>query len=92
MEPYDNSPYQAAIDQLEARIKEKRGWPDAQPVGNQMEAVNYCKLQFANILEQLHNHLEDLEEYDDEGRRLAWQAITETQTAQMWAVKALTWK
>lgn len=57
------------------------------PSGN--AAVHECKAGFAKLIDQMH----DLRAHaqDPEQRRLASVAITEMQTAQMWAVKALTW-
>lgn len=52
--------------------------------------VDMVKRGFAeqiDILHELRQHSED-----SEVKRLCSVAITETQTAQMWAVKALTWK
>jgi hypothetical protein len=53
-------------------------------------AVGLCKQTFANALDQMHalRHGNP----DKEVYRMASIAITELQTAQMWAVKALTWK
>lgn len=53
-------------------------------------AVGECKRTFAAIIDQM----DDLRSRaaDPEVKRLASVAITEAQTAQMWAVKALTWK
>ena len=53
-------------------------------------AVNACKAEFAVIIDRMH----DLrcKTRDPEVIRMAGIAITEAQTAQMWAVKALTWK
>ena len=52
--------------------------------------VYRVKEYFANIIDQMDN----LRQYskDPEQKRLASIAITEAQGAQMWAVKALTWK
>ena len=49
-----------------------------------------CKQHFATVIDQLN----DLRTSTDspEVKRMASIAITELQTAQMWAVKALTWK
>lgn len=53
-------------------------------------AVAECKRQFAAVIDQMH----DLRtgSSNPEVKRMAAVAITEAQTAQMWAVKALTWK
>lgn len=64
------------------------------PSGN--PAVQHCKELFASLIDQQHQLR--LEAYDSEGpeaqeqARLASIAITELQGAQMWAVKALTWR
>lgn len=54
------------------------------------DAVGQCKQPFANSIDQL-NDLKTSSE-NEEAKRLYSIAITETQTAQMWAVKAITWK
>lgn len=51
-------------------------------------AVNECKAGFAKLIDQMNS----LREGRSEQARLASVAITEMQGAQMWAVKALTWK
>jgi hypothetical protein len=53
--------------------------------------VDRCKIQFANLINQMDT-LRKKESASSEQKRLASVAITEMQTAQMWAVKALTWK
>lgn len=58
------------------------------PSGN--DAVGTCKQGIADqidVLNELRNG-----SVSGEQKRLASVAITELQTAQMWAVKALTWK
>lgn len=52
--------------------------------------VSWCKQHFAELIDQMNT----LRETSDsaEQKRLASVAITEAQTAQMWAVKAITWK
>ena len=54
------------------------------------EAVSRCKQIFADAIDQL----QELRENSTSGEtaRLASIAITEAQGAQMWAVKALTWR
>ena len=52
--------------------------------------VNWCKLHFAEIIDQMNTLRETTD--STEQKRLASVAITEAQTAQMWGVKALTWK
>jgi hypothetical protein len=54
------------------------------------EAVDACKRIFAAAIDQM-NDLR-LESVDPEVKRMASVAITEAQTAQMWAVKAITWR
>jgi hypothetical protein len=53
-------------------------------------AVNACKAAFAIVINQM-NDLRIATE-DTEVKRMASVAITEAQTAQMWAVKAITWR
>ena len=54
------------------------------------DAVAACKREFAATIDRMN----DLRATSDnpEVKRMASVAITEAQTAQMWAVKALTWK
>lgn len=64
-------------------------------VGVSADPANYSevdkvKRQFADIIDQAHNLR--LHTKSPEQMRLASVAITEAQTAQMWLVKALTWK
>lgn len=54
------------------------------------DAVNNCKQLFAACIDQMHALRETTESADV--KRMASVAITEAQTAQMWAVKALTWR
>lgn len=53
--------------------------------------VDRCKQQFANCIDQMQA-LRTNESATAEQKRLASVAITELQGAQMWAVKALTWR
>lgn len=55
------------------------------------ESVSLCKLGFANEIDRMNN-LRNSADATQEQKRLASIAITELQAAQMWAVKALTWK
>ncbi len=57
---------------------------------SQESAVDVCKQRFADAIDQLHELRSTSE--SSEAKRLASVGITELQTAQMWAVKALTWK
>jgi len=52
--------------------------------------VNDIKQQFAEIVDTLHGHREA--STNPEVKRMLSVAITEAQTAQMWAVKAVTWQ
>lgn len=55
------------------------------------EDVNECKTTFAAAIDQL-DALRKLETGPSEKGRLLSAAITQIQTAQMWAVKAITWQ
>lgn len=57
--------------------------------GNNHE-VDKCKREFAAVIDRM-NYLRNISE-DSEVYRMASIAITEAQTAQMWAVKAITWQ
>jgi hypothetical protein len=57
---------------------------------SQDPAVYSCKSVFARVIDQL-NDLRNTSENPDV-KRTASVAITEAQTAQMWAVKAITWR
>jgi hypothetical protein len=54
------------------------------------QEVDNCKKEFAAVIDRMN----DLRMQTDnaEVKRMASVAITEAQTAQMWAVKAITWK
>ena len=54
------------------------------------DAVGQCKAGFAKLIDQMNDLRASSE--SPEQKRLCSVAITEAQTAQMWAVKALTWK
>ena len=54
------------------------------------DAVNNCKKGFASLIDQMNDMRHSSE--SQEQKRLASAAITYIQTAQMWAVKAITWK
>lgn len=58
------------------------------PSGDQL--VNDLKVAFASIIDQLHDLRGNAT--SPEIARLASVAITEAQSAQMWAVKAATWR
>lgn len=55
------------------------------------DAVGQCKAQFAAAIDQM-NDFRNATTTTPEAKRLASIAITEMQGAQMWAVKALTWR
>lgn len=57
--------------------------------GNRTD-VDHCKRGFADAIDQLNDYRNE-PDTSPEAKRLASIAITETQGAQMWAVKALTW-
>ena len=52
--------------------------------------VYRCKTAFANVIDNMNNLRSTTEA--PEVKRMASVAITEAQTAQMWAVKAITWR
>lgn len=52
--------------------------------------VDACKREFAAVIDRM-NTLRTMHP-SQEVKRMASVAITEVQTAQMWAVKAITWK
>lgn len=56
---------------------------------SQNETVARIKGLYANIIDDLNKKRD--ESQDGEVKRLCSVAITEAQTAQMWAVKAVTW-
>ena len=57
------------------------------PGGNPV--VNDIKHRFADLIDIMHSLR--AEAASPEAKRLASVAITEAQTAQMWAIKAITW-
>lgn len=54
------------------------------------DAVAACKREFAAVIDRMHSLRGATA--DPEVKRMASVAITEAQTAQMWAVKAITWR
>jgi hypothetical protein len=54
------------------------------------DAVGQVKQKFADVIDQL-NDLRN-SSASNEVKRMSSIAITEAQTAQMWAVKAITWR
>jgi hypothetical protein len=59
---------------------------------SQDSAVDRIKRHYAAIIDEMDALRRDGLPYPSEQGRLASVAITEAQGAQMWAVKALTWK
>lgn len=55
------------------------------------DAVHTCKDRLAQAIDQMNDFRND-PSTTPEAKRLASIAITELQGAQMWAVKALTWR
>ena len=56
-------------------------------------AVDQCKRGFAAVIAQMHELRQAASAVNNaEIARMASIAITEAQTAQMWAVKAITWR
>lgn len=54
------------------------------------EAVEIVKRQFADVIDNLNTKRDATN--NPEVKRMLSVAITEAQTAQMWAVKAITWQ
>ena len=54
------------------------------------DAVAMCKAEFAATIDRMNSLRASSD--NPEVKRMASVAITEAQTAQMWAVKALTWR
>jgi len=76
------------MEEREPTFGEKAVGITFNPGGSQ--EINTCKRLYANVIDQL-NDLRSTTE-DGEVKRLCSVAITEAQGAQMWAVKAITWK
>lgn len=57
--------------------------------GGSADVAN-CKEEFAAVIDRMHKLRNS--STDPEVKRMASVAITEAQTAQMWAVKAITWR
>jgi hypothetical protein len=79
---------QQGVNVSEQTFGEKAVGLSFNPSGD--DAVAQCKREFAAVIDRM-NELRNLCG-SAEVRRMASVAITEAQTAQMWAVKALTWK
>lgn len=76
------------MDSTELTFGQKAVGLSFNPSGD--DKVALCKQGFADLIDVMH--LTRTVNEDPETKRLASVAITELQTAQMWAVKALTWK
>jgi hypothetical protein len=76
------------MEQREMTFGEKACGVSFNPGG--LEDVASVKADFAAIVDKLHNLREASS--NPEVKRMLSVAITDTQTAQMWAVKAITWQ
>lgn len=56
------------------------------------DRVYLIKKHFADVIDEILNAKDSEMEMNGEKARLYYTAITEAQTAQMWAVKAITWR
>ena len=76
------------MDEREQTFGEKAVGLSFNPSGD--DAVAQCKRGFAAVIDQMN----DLRNNSDNAdvKRMASVAITEAQTAQMWGVKAITWR
>lgn len=76
------------MDEREQTFGEKAVGLSFNPSGD--DAVAQAKRGFAVVIDQMN----DLRNTSDNAdvKRMASVAITEAQTAQMWAVKAITWR
>lgn len=75
------------MEKLELTFGQKACGVSFNPGGNPVVAE--IKNDFAELVDKLHNTR--LAENDPEVKRMLSVAITDLQTAQMWAVKAVTW-
>jgi hypothetical protein len=75
-------------EQRELSYGEKACGVSFNPDGSMEVAV--IKQLYAGLVDALHKRR--AEATDNEVKRMLSLAITDTQTAQMWAVKAITWK
>lgn len=76
------------MEEREKTFGEKAVGLSFNPSGD--EAVDKCKWEFAAVIDRM-NDLRNASS-NPEVKRMASVAITEAQTAQMWAVKAITWR
>jgi hypothetical protein len=79
----------AMPDERELTFGEKAVGLTFNPSGD--DAVAQCKAKFAALIDDMHVLRSSCAPGQERGR-LASVTITELQTAQMWAVKALTWR
>lgn len=75
------------MDKTQLTFGERACGVSFNPGGN--TDVNKIKTKFAEIVDLLHDYRNDSS--DGDTARMLSIAITEVQTAQMWAVKAVTW-
>ena len=54
------------------------------------DAISICKKRYADLIDEMNDLIAITD--SEQQKRLCSIAITELQTAQMWSVKALTWK
>lgn len=76
------------VEMREMTFGEKAAGVSFNPGG--LPEVNTIKRQFADLIDDLHQRRERA--VSAEVKRMLSIAITEAQTAQMWAVKAVTWQ
>ena len=85
-----NDPKQAApVASQQKTFGEKAVGLSFNPSGD--DAVATCKKEFAVVIDRM-NDLREANPGNMEIFRMSSIAITEAQTAQMWAIKALTWR
>lgn len=77
------------MDERELTFGEKAVGLSFNPSNN--AEVDQIKREFAQIIDTLHQRRSSPDTTGDQARMLSV-AITEAQTAQMWAVKAVTWR
>ena len=79
------------IDDAVPTFGQKAVWLSFNPSGyDEIDEITLAKQECANLID----HMNTLRSTTESGevKRLCSVAITELQTAQMWVVKALTWK
>lgn len=96
MEPSNNNPTRPGIgnsrreesEQPKLTFGQKAVGANFNPSND--SAVDRIKAIYANAIDEINRLRNETE--SGEVKRMASLAITETQAAQMWAVKAITWK